>query len=1070
MSAPENKSLGKGAIAWMAQNTVAANLLMAVILIAGAIGLFRIKQEVFPEFSLDVITASVVYPGASPSEVEQGIVLAIEEEVRALDGVKRVTSTSAEGAGAVAIELQLDANAEKALADVKSAVDRIRSFPEDAEEPQVQLAVRRNEVVSLIIHGDQDLATLHQSAERARELLLAKEDITQVELVGVPALEVSIDVSRTELKAYGLTLDDVARQVTAASLELPGGSVETRSGEILVRVADRKRAGHEFADIPLLAASGATLRLGDIATVTDGYEDADLEASYNGERAVRVVAYRSGDESPQQVSDAVKDAMVDLRGELPAALGLATWGDESEMLRGRIDLLVRNARTGLILVLIILALFLDLRLAFWVGLGIPISFMGGLLLMPFWDISINMITLFAFIVTLGMVVDDAIVVGENAFAKREAGLPPMQAAIEGAREMAVPITFAILTTIAAFSPLFFVPGFMGKIFKLLPAVVCFVLFISLIESFFILPAHLGHERSTGLLASIGQVLTRILRPLTWARGYTTRALRWLIEDVFEPFLRRMLEYRAIVLAVSAALFITSVGVVASGTVPFSFFPKLEGEEVTATVRLPYGVPLERTEEVQAILEASAQRTIDQMPEGTVRGRFSKVGEGPRISGPGGGIARGSHLATVQVRLVPTDGRDYSSLEFAQAWSENTPPIAATEALTFSSSTGPGAGAAVDLQLSHSNVDTLAAISQEVAEILRGYPDLTDVENDYASGKVQLDFQLNDHARTLGLTSLSVGRQLRAGFYGAEALREQRGRNEIKVMVRYPESERASEWDLSATEVRTPTGAWVPLASVATVDRGRAPTSIIREEGRRIVNVKAELAKGIASNQEVMASLKDDVVPELLAKYPGLSVDFAGAQREQAESLSSLGGNYLFAMFAIYGLLAIPFKSYTQPLIVMSAIPMGFVGAVFGHVVMDYGLSIISMFGIVALSGVVVNDSLVLLDATNRARANRATALEAIVFGATRRFRPILLTSLTTFFGLLPMIFETSVQARFLIPMAISLGYGVLFATFVILLLVPALYMVLDDILGFVRWAYADDEDDETAAEAGLAAR
>ncbi len=1039
------------AIAWMSRNSVASNLLMVIILVAGFAGLFSVKQEVFPEFTLDIVTVGVPYPGASPEDVEQGIVLAVEEAVRGVDGVKRVTSSSSEGGAAVSVELLLGADGNKALQDIKAAVDRVNSFPEEAEKPSVVLASRKASVVHVVVSGaGQDVATLHAVGEVVRGRMLERDDVTQAELFGVPPLEIAIEVSRTDLEAYGLTLGDVSNAINRASLDLPAGSLETKGGHLLVRVDDRRVEGSEFEDIVIRSVvGGGEIKLGDIARVSDGYVDNDQAYSYNGDPAVRVTAYRVGNESPQQVSDAAQAVMSELRAELPENIQLSVWDDDSEMLRDRIDLLVRNGRTGLVLVLLVLALFLNLRLAFWVSLGIPISFMGAFMLMPGLDVSVNMVSLFGLIVTLGMVVDDAIIVGENVYTKREEGMDSQQAAVEGSTEMAMPVTFAILTTVAAFSPLLSVPGVMGKIFRILPIIVISVLVFSLIESFFVLPAHLAHERDPAKSWRITNFIAGwyIWEFIETIQGHVSQGLQWFTSNVYEPMLRRTLHQRYITFAVAVSVFFWAVGMVVSGLLPFNFFPVLEGNVVKASARLPYGTPVEQTADIQRLLEQSAMAAVEQNGgEAIFRGMFTKLGEGPSGGGPGGRPGElGSHLVSVELELVPSEDRDVSSLAVSDAWSQLTPPIAGVESLTFSSSTGPGAGAAVAVQLIHRDVDVLADASRALTEELGTYPALTDIENGYASGKPQLSFHLKPEARSLGLTSFDIARQVRSSFYGAEALREQRGRNELKVMVRLPENERISEYDIEQLRIRTPAGGWVPLTQVATFERSQSPTEIKREDGRRVVEVSAERAPGVVSAREVLESLNDKVYPDLIDTYPGLEIQLVGQQRSQAESLGALGRNALIALFVMYALLAIPSRSYLTPLVIMSAIPFGFVGAVMGHIVMGYALSIISMFGIVALAGVVVNDSLVLMDATTRQREEGATALEAIVYGGTRRLRPILLTSLTTFFGLAPMIFETSMQARFLIPMAISLGFGVLFATFIVLLVVPAVYLIIEDV-------------------------
>ncbi|MCO4771480.1 MAG: efflux RND transporter permease subunit [Deltaproteobacteria bacterium] len=1056
-------SLMKGPIAWMAKNSVAANLLMLIILVGGALGVSRIKQEVFPAFDLDLVRVTVPYPGASPEEVEQGIVLAVEEAVRGIDGVKRVTSSASEGAGTVAVELLIDADPDRVLADVKSEVDRIRTFPEDAEDPEVAIATNRQRVISVVIAGDQDLQVLQEIAERARQELLQNPDVTQVDVEGVPALEISIEVAREKLEEFGLSLQDIATQIRFASLELPGGGIKTTGGEILVRLSDRRVTGAAFGEMILRStASGASVRLADVAKITDGYADTDQASFFNGQPAVRITAYRVGDETPQQVSEAVRAFRDELRADVPENVQLAIWNDDSELLAGRIDLLVRNARSGLLLVLLVLALFLNLRLAFWVSLGIPISFLGTFLLMPGLDLTVNMVSLFALIIVLGMVVDDAIIVGEAGFHRMREGKNPLEAAIEGAKEMAVPVSFAILTTIAAFFPLLVIPGLFGKIFGIIPMMVIGVLFFSLVESFLILPAHLGHttEKAPRWFTPRG-IVTMLFNSLAFfvdpVQIRVAAGLEWFIDHVYRPVVKTMIAWRYAGLAWGFASLLFAAGLVASGKVPFSFFPAMEGDVVTATVRFPYGTDVSRAEAAGDLLYSAAVETMGEIAdEDDMRGMFLRVGSAPPTRGPGaGGSEVGSHVVSLEVNFVPAEEREFTSESFKNTWAEKTPELVGTDSVTFSSAVGPSAGAAVAIQVAHRDKDVLAAASYEVASALASYGDLTNVENGYSSGKQQLDFRLKeDSATAFGLTTQMVASQIRSAFYGAEALREQRGRNEIKVMVRLPEEQRRSEYDLETLEIRTPVGGFVPLSQVASFERNQAPTTIDREDGRRVVQVSADLAPGVRSPQDVLAAVNTELLPRLEADYPGLDASLAGEQREQSEVFSSLGPNFALAMFVIFSLLAVPLKSYSQPLIIMSAIPFGFVGAIMGHLIMGYEISFVSALGIIALAGVVVNDSLVLIDTSNKYRRNGASAYDAILEAGARRFRPIMLTSLTTFFGLMPMIFETSVQAKFLIPMAISLGFGVIFATFVILLLIPAIFMIFEDVKVLLG---ADDE-------------
>ena len=1031
-----------GVLAWMSNHPVAANLLLFVLLVGGIVGVFRTKQEVFPEFSLDMVVVQVPYPGASPAEVEQGIVLAAEEAIRGIEGVKRVTSTAQEGVGTASAELILGADPDKALSDIKSAIDRVTSFPEEAERPAVSLATRRREVISLIVSGDQDLRTLYALAEQARSGLLAQGGITQVEVSGLPPLEISVEISRENLEKYGFTLEEVARQISRSSLELPGGELETKNGKLLVRVADRRESGDALSDIVLRSTQdGAQVELAEIATIQDGFAETDQESFFNGKRAVQVTAYRVGTETPSSVAKAVRAYAEEFREELPESVAVSIWADDSEILDARINLLTSNAVMGLILVLIVLALFLELRLGFWVGVGIPTSFFGAFFLFPGLDLSINMVTLFGLIITLGLVVDDAIVVGEHAYEKMQQGLSPKDAAVAGVREMSVPVTFAVLTTMAAFAPMLFVPGTMGKIFKLLPLVVGAILVLSVIESFFILPAHVSHIRleKTNFILRLAE---RVQRRMS---DYLERFTR----GPYRRGLERTLRNRYLAVAFGIASLLVTVGIVGGGLVPFSFFPELEGDVVNASVRLPYGTPISKTKEVQRALERAAeQATLEVGGPEFVRGMFSALGSSPGGGGPMGGRGEsGSHLLSVRISLVPGEQREFNAVDFADAWKKALPDLVGIEALTISAAAGPGAGAPVAVQLSSSNESVLENASDEVEKALKAFDALTDIDNSFAGGKNQLDFHLLPHAYTLKLTGADVARQIRSAFFGAEALREQRGRSELKIMVRLPKAQRTSEYDLEDLRIRTPDGGLVPLSYVAKFERNRAATTIKREDGKRVIDISARLAPGVRSPQPVLDALNREIFPQLRDKYPRLGVSLVGEQRSQGEAFASLGQNFIFALFVIYALLAIPFRSYSQPLIIMSAIPFGVVGAVMGHLVMGYGLSLISMFGIIALSGVVVNDSLVLIDSANRARSQGLSPWDAIIFGGMRRLRPILLTSLTTFFGLMPMIFEKSMQARFLIPMAISLGFGVLFATLIALLLVPAFYLILEEAKG-----------------------
>ena len=1043
------EGLAGGVIAWMAGNRVAANLLMASLVLGGLFMSSRVGQEVFPQADPDVINVSVPYPGASPAEVEQGIVLVVEEAVRGISDVKKVRSRAVDGVGVVTIELDDGADKPRVLQDVKTAVDRIVNFPEDAERPTVAEAASRRQVVSLVIYGERDEESLRQLAETARGDLLALPEITQVELTGVRPREISVEIPQATLREHGLTLGMVSQAIRAASVELPGGSLKTASGETLLRTTERRDQGAEFADITLRgAADGTRLRVSDVGKVVDGFRDDDVELRYDGMPAAQIDVYRSGAQTPIEVADAVIDYMETAAGALPAGVRIATSNDRSQMYRDRVDLMLRNALLGLVLVFVVLGLFLNLRLAFWVMLGIPISFCGAFLLMPALDVTVNMISLFAFIVTLGIVVDDAIVVGENIYEKRQRGVPFATAAVEGAKEVATPVIFAVLTTVVFFAPLFFVPGVRGKFFRVIPAIVIAVLLISLVESLLVLPAHLSHAKAP---------------PTTGVRGWLSRqhakigdGLDWFVRRMYVPALRVLSKQRYLTISFCVALLLTSCGYRLGGHIGFTFMPKIEGDRVRVGAQLPVGAPIDESRALHERLLRTARETLEAHggEAALSKGIVSLIGGGMAGGGPfGGNSAQGSHVVEVTINLVGVDERTVSAREIATAWGARNRDIVGLERIGFSAELRSGGGEPINIQLSHGDVETLREAAERVATALRDYDGLTDINDGFAGGKPQLDVTLEPLGRAMGLTERDLARQLRDSFFGAEAVRQQRGRDEVRVYVRLPRADRRTLASLEGLLLRTPGGGEIPIEDAAVVKWGSAYTEVVREEGRRVINVTADIDGEATTPEEVLGDVGTKVLPELVAAYPGLVYSFEGQSREQADTMRNFAFTFALALFVAFGLLAVVFRSYVQPLVILFVIPFGFVGALAGHVLLGYGLSVISMMGIVALSGVVVNDSLIMVVAVNQLRDDGVPTFEAVIQGARRRFRPILLTTLTTFFGLLPMIFEPSVQARFLIPMAISLGFGILFATVITLVMVPAVYLVVEDL----RWVYGYED-------------
>lgn len=1052
MSSSDEPREHRGLLARMTKNPVAANMLMALLLIGGLVAIPRVRQEVFPEFDLDMVLVQVVYPGASPSEVEQGVALAIEDAVRGLDGVKEVRTTVDEGVATVAIELLLGTDAQRALGDVESAVGRITSFPVDIERPIVSLATMRGEAISLVVYGDASEASLRAIGDRVRDELLQDPRITTIELAGVRPLEIDIEAPEERLRAYGLRLEDVAGAVRQASVEIPGGAVKTRRGEVLLRTAERRSTAAEYEDVVVRSQpDGTVVRVRDVATVRDGFREVDQEASYDGQRAVMVKVFRVGDQTPLDIAAAVREYAAAHADELPPGVHFAIWNDRSEIYAQRLDLLRRNAIMGLVLVMITLGLFLETRLAFWVTLGIPTSFLGTILLLPATGVTINMISLFAFILTLGIVVDDAIVVSEAVHTHRQRGKPPLEAAIAGVREVAVPVTFSVLTTVVAFAPLLFVPGTMGKFFMNIPVVVILVLLISLVESLFILPAHLGHgsdRKPRGVFAAI-----------RWVQDRFQAGLQRVIDRVYAPIQARAVRRRYLTVAIGVAVLLSSFGLVAGGRLEFTFFPRIDSDIVSATVTMPFGTSVEETRAIEERLVEVGRALSEEMGGGPAvrRGMFALLGStgvsgggGPR----GGSTQSGSHVAQVAIQFVASDQRSFTARQFAEAWRERLGDVPGVDTLTFDYSTGGPSGAAIDFQLSHRDLDVLEAAAARLASRLGEYDGVRDVDDGFSEGKEQIDFRLRPEARALGITESELGRQLRNAFYGSEAVRQQRGRDEVRVFVRRPREERESLAYLERFLLRTPQGGEIPLSEAAELERGHAYTRIQRVDGRRVVHVTADVGEGANANR-IVEQVLADVVPGVVADHPGVVVTMGGDQRSQSESLGALRSGLLLALVAMFALMAIPFRSYVQPLIIMTAIPFSFVGAILGHLFMGYDLSLMSAMGLVALAGVAVNDSLVYVDAANELRRGGMGLIDAVRAAGVRRFRPIMLTSLTTFFGLVPMILEPSVQARFLIPMALSLGFGVLFCTFTTLLIVPALYVILEDARSVVervlRW-------------------
>ena len=1044
----------KNIIRWFILNTVAANLLMVFIIIAGIFTLSRLRMEVFPDITIPIINVSVVYPGASPEDIEESICVKVEEQVQGINGLKRITSSSNEGYGSINIEVENGYDIDEVKDEVKSQVDAITSFPDDAEKPTIRSFDGQPEVITIAVHGHVDEASLLDIAEKVRDEVSELPNITQTRL-GKKPREISIEISENTLQKYGISFDYVANKIRTSSMDVPGGAIETYDGEILIRSKGQAYTGEEFGIIPVLSlADGSTVFLRDIAEIVDGFQDVEYDIKFNSEPALLIRVYRTGEQNALDIADAVHGYIKKKNPVMPPGVSLTTMKDESVILRGRIELLTENAYLGLGLVLIVLALFLKPKLAAWVSLGIPISFMGGFWLLPLFDVSINMISLFTFILVLGIVVDDAIVVGENIHIYLKRGLSGVDAALEGAYQVAKPVIFAVLTTMVTFSPMILVEGALGKIWKIIPVVTILVLMFSLIESLTILPAHLAHMKINEAKKKnrFSQWWSDIQMGIhNWLQGF--------IKNKYTPVLELALKNRGNTVAIAISIFILTVGLVASGFIRFNFFPPLEADIVIAGVEYPEGTPVSLTKVGLDQIEKSAYKLKDSLevlyPENKIFiNMVSTAGDQPiktqSARGPGNLDATffGSHLAECVIELAPGEERPISTVEISKIWRELTGPIPGVKQVTFDSDLFT-TGAPIEIQLSSVNREDLKAVTNSLKDKLQTYAGVFDIKDSFSAGKDEIKLNLLPEAQNYGITMASLARQVRQAFYGDEVQRVQRGRDEVKVFLRYPKDERVSLNNLEQMNVRVGNNVEVPLGQVAQGELSSGYSTITRTDRKRSISITADVDLSEANANEILAKFESEHIVPILLDYPSVNYSFEGEQREQRDTLSSLFKNFALALFVVYVLLAVPFKSYLQPLIIMSAIPFGFTGAVIGHIIMGMNLAVLSIIGIVALSGVVVNDSLVMVDFINRyKRDDGKTSLEAALAAGPRRFRPILLTSITTFVGLFPLLIEKSVQAQFLIPMAISLAYGVLFATLITLILVPTSYLIIEDIKDF----------------------
>ncbi|WP_028301945.1 efflux RND transporter permease subunit [Oceanospirillum beijerinckii] len=1030
-------------IAWFARNHVAANILMVSIFIAGLFSLSqKVPLEVFPSIEFDMVSVSVSMRGASPQDMEQGVAILLEQAIEDLDGLEKVVSRSVEGLATLNIDISDGHDAKEILTDIKNRIDAISNLPLAADRPVVSLSQRRREVISVVVAGEVSELEIRQKAEQVRDELVSRPGISQVDLDGVRNYEIAIEVSQFKLQQYQMTLQDVSTAVKNESSDLTAGNLRTSGSDILISSRGQRYSRPEFEDIVVKASSdGGIVRLKDIAVVHDGFEETPLRTRFNGKPAAMIDVYRIGQESAISVADQVKQYIQEQQGNLPQGMELSYWDDDSEIVKKRLNTLLVNAAQGGVLVLALLALFLRPAIAFWVFIGIPISFMGAFVFMPLLGISLNIVSLFGFILVLGIVVDDAIVTGENVYRHLRQAESGLDAAVRGTQEVAVPVTFGVLTTVVAFLPLAFIEGHRGAIFGQIPAVIIPVLLLSLVESKFVLPAHLKyiklrHEKNDqGRLEKLQEA---------FADGFER-----IILDYYRPLLKVTLRYRYTALAVSIGILIIILAALSSGWMRFIFFPKVPSETARVTVTMPSGTAFEVTDQFVLHITEKAQQLQEKY-------RDAESGKSviQHIFATTGSAGSSSNIGRVRFEITPAEERelDITSIQLVNEWRKLIGPVPGAESLAFRAEIGRSSDP-VDIQLSGNDLKVLEEVSEQVKKRLATYPYIFDITDSLADGKQELRVELKPQAYLLGLNRTQVVQQLQQAYLGIEVQRIQRGREEIKVLVRLPGEERDSEVELKDFVIFNNEGQGVPLDHIAWLKPAKSPSAIYRIGGFRTLNVTADLDKSTANTTVLTKDLRE-YLDQLTQQYPSVSYELEGEAKEQDQSFGSLFWGLLLVLGAIYTLLAIPFASYMQPFIVMSVIPFGLIGAVIGHWIMGMPLTIMSVMGLLALTGVVVNDSLVLVDFVNKTRG-RMDLKRALLTAAPARFRPVMLTSMTTFIGLMPLLFEKSTRAQFLIPMAVSLGFGILFATLITLLLIPVNYMILEDIKALKNKLFAN---------------
>ncbi len=1038
----------KKIIQWSIENPTLVNLLTAGLVLLGLASIQMMPKDIFPEASLDMIFIRVVHRGSGPLEIENGIVVKIEEALQGISGISEIRSEARENIGSLRVELKRGTDTTKALNEIKNKIDQLKpSLPKDADPPSVFEVSHKTRVIMFALYGPVSRGALQKLAEKLKDKLLEKPSIDEVLISATKPREISVEVDEEKLRKYNLKISDISMILRASNFDLSGGILKTGREDLILRIYGKRYFASELEEIVIRPLpDGNVLRLKDVATVRETFSDVPQELYYNGKPAVLLTVRRTSQGNALQIGEEAYQFLEEIRPHLPKNIELTVFRDFNIPLRGRINLLLKNGFQGLLLVLLTLSVLMNLRLAFWVAAGLPIAILGTFLYINFFtDVTINVLSLFAFIMVLGVLVDDAIVIAENIYTHLERGKPPHRAALDGTLEVLPAVFAAVLTNILSFLPLFFMGGLMGKFIFALPAVVTISLAFSLLEATTILPSHLAHY----------------LKPRTSVQ-YTHNKVRKILDAAFEKFkgiyahhLKIYLNYRWAVLATSIGMLLISVALIKNGMIGFIFFPRIDGDQVVARFTMQPGTPREKTLEIAKKLEAIGIKAAEE---------FSKR-EGKKIL-----LAHsiwlgktsqrnlnftppsGDEVAEVQLELLPSEERNFSSFALADRWRKLSGIPPGVSQITFTTLGTPPLGKPLEFRLVSQKPQQLKLAAEKLRQALDSFAGVSDPQDDMVMGKRELRFKLKPLAYSLGITIQELALQLRYRISGLEVMRIQRGRDEIKIFVRYPESERKTIRQLDQIWLQTRTGLKVPLTELVTWETTRELKVIRRINRQRVVTVWANVDDSVADRQAIFNELREKVFPEIRKVAPEVKIIAAGQSKEKAKVFAGMKIAFPIALFAIFTTLVAIFRSYSQSLLVMAVIPFGLIGAALGHLLLGYQMNILSMFGIVGLSGITINDALVMVDTINRMIRNENKGVfEATWLAGQARLRPILSTTLTTFVGLVPLLSEKSLQAQFLIPMAISISFGVLFTTFVTLILVPALNLIINDIRRFSRW-------------------